>query len=159
MRRGVLAGIVAGAAGTVALNVATYADMALRGRSASSVPSQMAGILADRAGLDLSAGKGGAAGEQVENRKSGLGALLGYVTGLGVGGAYGLLSPVLRWLPRSLAGAAVGLAAMATSDVPIARLGVSDPATWSRADWAADLIPHLAYGLVTVSTYDAITGR
>jgi hypothetical protein len=27
-------------------------------------------------------------------------------------------------------------------------LGVSDPRTWSAQDWAADLLPHLAYGVV-----------
>ncbi len=159
MRRGVLAGLVAGAAGTIALDIATYTDMAIRGRAASGVPSQMAGILAERAGIDLSGGRGDAAKEQAEHRKSGAGALLGYGSGLGVGAAYGLLSPLLRWLPRSLRGGAIGLAAMAASDVPIARLGVSDPATWSAADWAADLIPHLAYGLVTATVYDAITGQ
>ena len=108
MRRGVLAGLVAGAAGTVALNVATYADMAIRGRPASGVPSQMAGILAERAGIDLSGGRGEAAKEQAEHRKSGAGALLGYGSGLGVGAAYGLLSPLLRWLPPSLRGAPSG---------------------------------------------------
>ena len=46
-------GLVAGAAGTVALNVATYADMSLRGRASSSVPAKTAGKIAARAGVDL----------------------------------------------------------------------------------------------------------
>ena len=57
-----------------------------------------------------------------------------------------------------VAGAAVGLSAMAASDLPIALTGVSDPATWSSTDWLSDLIPHLVYGLVTVAVYDALRG-
>jgi hypothetical protein len=80
------------------------------------------------------------------------------VTGLGVGTAYGLLRPHLRGVPTLVAGVGVGLAAMAASDIPIAALGVSDPATWSVSGWVADVVPHLAYGLVTAIAYDAFTG-
>ena len=45
---------------------------------------------------------------------------------------------------------------MAGSDGPLMALGVSDPRTWSAADWASDAAPHLAYGLVTAATYHAI---
>lgn len=159
MLRGILLGAAAGAVGTFALNVATYADMVLRGRPSSETPAKVAGILTDRAGIDLSAGQGEAAKEQVQNRQQGLGALFGFGTGLGVGAAYGLLAPLLRWAPRPLVGAALGLAAMAASDVPIARLGVSDPATWSPTDWASDAIPHLAYGLFTAAAYNAFSGK
>jgi hypothetical protein len=160
MFRALIIGAAAGAVGTVALNAATYADMTIRGRPASTTPAQVAGALADRAGLDLSAGQGEAAKEQTENRKSGLGALFGYGTGVGVGAAYGLLAPLLRWfLPGPLRGIAVGLAAMAATDTPVARLGVSDPATWGPADWTADLLPHLVYGLVTVAAYETFSGR
>ena len=86
-----LMGTAAGAVGTVALNVATYADMAIRGRPSSSVPAKMVGVLADKAGIPLSAG-GEGDDEKGQNRQSGLGALFGYVTGLGVGTAYGLSS-------------------------------------------------------------------
>lgn len=152
MVRNLLLGIVAGAAGTVALDTATYADMAIRGRPSSGVPAQLAGLLADKAGIPF----GG--DDTAKNRKSGLGALFGYATGLGVGVAYSLLQPSLAALPVPLAGLGVGLAAMAASDVPIAVSGVSDPATWGVSGWAADLGPHLVYGLVTASVYDALTG-
>ena len=92
MLRHLLMGTAAGAAGPVALNVATYADMAIRGRPSSSVPAKMVGVLADKAGIPLSAGGEGSDDEKVQNRQSGLGALFGYVTGLGVGTAYGLSS-------------------------------------------------------------------
>lgn len=153
MVRTLLLGVAAGAAGTVALDVATYADMALRGRPSSTVPAQLAGLLADRVGLPLAAG----GDDRAERRKSGVGALFGYATGLGVGAAYGLLRPSLGAIPLPLAGVGVGLAAMAASDVPIAVSGVSDPARWGASGWAADLLPHLAYGLVTASAYDALT--
>jgi hypothetical protein len=83
-------GVAAGAVGTVALNVTTYADMALRGRPASSAPAQVAGKLAGKAGIDLSGEH-----EAAQNRKSWLGALSGYAVGLGVGTAYGLIRPLL----------------------------------------------------------------
>ena len=144
MLRHLLMGTAAGAVGTVALDVATYADMAIRGRPSSSVPAKMAGVLADKAGLPLSAGGESSDDEKAQNRQSGLGALFGYVTGLGVGTAYGLLRPHLRGVPTPVAGVGVGLAAMAASDIPIAALGVSDPATWGLSGWAADVVPHLA---------------
>ncbi|MDQ2785144.1 MAG: hypothetical protein M3Y58_09110 [Chloroflexota bacterium] len=148
-------GMAAGAVGTVALNIATYVDMAVRARPASSVPAKLAGVIADKAGLDLATGTGEAAKEEEKNRESGLGALLGYVSGLGVAALYGAVRPHLRWLPVPVAGVLLGLAAMATSDVPIGMSGVSDPSTWAPEDWAADLIPHLIYGLVTAIAYDA----
>jgi hypothetical protein len=41
---------------------------------------------------------------------------------------------------------------MAATDGTMAALEVSDPRTWSPADWASDLVPHLIYGLVTYAT-------
>ena len=148
-----LLGTVAGAAGTIALDLTTYGDMLLRGRPASGVPAKVAGILAAKAGLDLAAG---GSLEQAESRKSAFGALLGYATGVGLGTLYGLLRPRLRDVPRPVAGAALGLAAMAASDVPIVATGASDPRTWGTAGWLSDLIPHLVYGLVTAAVFDAI---
>ncbi len=156
MASNALLGTIAGAAGTMALDVTTYGDMLLRGRSASGVPAKVAGILADKAGIDLAAG---ASPEQAESRRSAVGALLGYLTGAGIGTAYGLLRPRLGNVPTPLAGAAVGLAAMAASDVPIAATGASDPRTWGTVGWLSDLIPHLVYGLVTVAVFDAIVPK
>src|SRR5438270_564056 len=48
-------GLLAGAAGTVALNVATYMDMAVRARPSSAVPAKVAASLAEGAGIDLAA--------------------------------------------------------------------------------------------------------
>ncbi len=154
MLRQVLMGTAAGAVGTVALNVTTYADMALRGRPSSSVPAQVAGKLAGKAGIDLSG-----EGETTQNRKSGLGALSGYAVGLGVGTAYGLVRPLLGDVSVPRAGVVLGLAAMAGSDVPSAALGVTNPAEWGANAWISDVVPHLAYGLVTAAAHEAFRGR
>ena len=152
-----LIGAVAGAVGTVALDVTTYADMAIRGRSSSGAPSQMVSILAKVVGLPLSSQGVGSEDQTAQNRESGLGALLGYVNGLGVGVAYGLLRSRQDDIPIPLAGIGVGLAAMAASDIPLIALRVSNPKTWGFSGWAADAIPHLVYGLVTAIVYEALT--
>lgn len=149
-------GAIAGAAGTIALDMTTYGDMLLRGRPASNVPAEVAGTIAAKAGIDLAAG---GSGEQADSRKSAVGALLGYLTGVGLGALHGVLRPHLAALPRPAAGAVLGLAAMAASDVPIAATGASDPRTWGVSGWLSDLIPHLIYGLVTVAVYDAVAPR
>jgi hypothetical protein len=51
----------------------------------------------------------------------------------------------------------LGLAAMIAS-CPRHRLGVTDPRTWDAPSWISDLLPHLAYGLVTALAYDAVAG-
>ena len=158
MRKPLLWGIAAGAVGTVALDAVSYLDMVVRARPASSLPAEVAGALAERAGVELAAG--GNDSESAGNRRSGLGALLGYGVGLGVGGAYGLLRSRLPGQLRPRAAAVgLGLAAMAASDLPAAALGVTDPRTWGAAGWASDLLPHLAYGLATAAVYEALAGR
>ena len=150
--RHVFVGIVAGAAGTAALNIATYGDMVLRGRGESDVPSTMVKNLAEAAGVGALASDD----DSTAHRRSALGALLGYANGLGVGAAYGAIRPALRGIPVLLAAVAAGGAAMVLSDLPIAKSGASDPSTWSAADWAADAIPHLAYGLALALSFDAL---
>lgn len=151
-----LRGAIAGAAGTIALDLTTYGDMLVRGRGASSVPAQVAGVLAGQLGISPLASS--ARGVAAENRREAAGAMLGYMTGVGIGALYGLLRGEAERGASPLAGAAVGLSAMAASDVPIALTGVSNPATWSSTDWLSDIIPHLVYGLVTVAVYEALTG-
>jgi len=148
-------GALAGAAGTVALDAATYADMAMRGRGSSGTPAALVGVLADRMGWAAIGTK--AKDEAAGNRKTGLGSLLGYTTGIGVGIAYGAIRGG-DGRASPLTGIAVGLAAMVASDVPIAASGVSDPRTWGLSGWLADAIPHLIYGLVTAQAYAAMEG-
>jgi hypothetical protein len=128
--------------------------MASRRRPESSVPAQVVEELTKRAGdLDRQEER---APEKTENRKRAFGALSGYVVGLGIGALYGVSR---GWLPRPsiwLAGSALGLAAMAASDVPAIALGATNPKDWSASGWLSDLVPHLAYGLIAASTYEWI---
>lgn len=145
-----LRGALAGAAGTTALNAATYADMALRGRGASETPEQTVDRLAEKAGITVPGDD-----DRRSNRFSGLGALLGISTGVAVGAGYGLARR-LGWRPRlPVAGLAAGGAAMAGSSAPMIIFGITDPRRWRPADWVSDIVPHLAYGLVTAATYAA----
>lgn len=157
MLRGVLPGIIAGAAGTVALDIATYADMAIRARSSSGAPSQLVSKVAEQIHLSLSSQGEGSQDQSAQNRESGLGALLGYINGLGIGALYGLLQGQDDNLPLPLGGVLLGAAAMAASDVPLIALRVSNPKTWGVSGWLSDGIPHLIYGLVTTATYKLLT--
>ena len=136
-------GAVAGAAGTMALNAVGYADMALRGRQASSVPARVAEQLARRVGGTI---PGNDAARQ--NRLEGLGALAGIATGAGVGALAGQLRGAVRSLGPLAGPAVISGAAMLVTDVTTALLGVSDPRTWDAASWLSDIVPHLAFGAV-----------
>ncbi|HEX2282864.1 MAG TPA: hypothetical protein VHG52_13995 [Thermomicrobiales bacterium] len=154
MLRNVLLGMAAGAAGTTALNIVTYMDMAIRGRGSSSVPADVVGTIAEKTGTQL-----GEEDSVVQSRKSGLGGLLGYETGLGIGAVYGLIRSPRSDLPASLAGVGLGAAAMVASDVPATALGVTNPKEWTLSSWLSDIIPHLAYGIVTALVMDQFRRR
>src|SRR4051812_33700393 len=79
-----LGGMLAGAAGTTALNATTYADMAIRGRPSSPVQSDSMDVLAEDAGVSIPGDP-----KSQENRKEGLGALSGIGVGVAVGALYG----------------------------------------------------------------------
>ena len=151
MNLGLFNGAAAGAAGTTALNAATYVDMAVRGRPASQTPQQLVDTVADKAGVDIP-GKG----EERDNRLSGLGPLAGDAVGVAVGVVAGAIHRALRARgrrgPALLSVLVIGGAAMALSDVPLKVLGISDPADWEAKDWASDIVPHLVYGAVTYAT-------
>jgi hypothetical protein len=148
---GILAGAAAGAAGTAALDAATYLDMAVRGRGSSGTPQQSVEAIEDRLPVSIPG-----EGETRDNRISGLGSLSGIATGVGVGVAFGLLRRVGLRLPTPVGAVVVGLAAMAATDSSMASLKVSDPRSWSATDWLSDLLPHLVYGAVTYSTLAAL---
>jgi hypothetical protein len=137
----VVAGIAAGAVGTSALNVSTYLDMAVRGRPESELPAKAAESAASAVGVDLSAGaEDGRAEDVARNRKGGIGALMGYATGLGFGALYGLVRPRVRG-PLPLVGVLLGLGVMAGSDVPSIASGMTDPREWGLAGWLSDVVP------------------
>lgn len=150
MMRELLRGAAAGAAGTTALSAVTYADMAWRGRPASSTPQQSVEKLAKISGTTIPG-----EGETRQNRVSGLGSLMGLVTGVAVGGAYGFSRAVGIRPPTWLGALLVGAGAVAGSSTPMTAMGITDPRKWSAASWASDIVPHIAYGVVTAATYAA----
>lgn len=130
------------------MNAVTYADMAWRGRAASQAPEQSIEKMAQK--LDATVP---GEGDTRENRLSGLGALSGIATGVAIGAAYGLLD-VVHVRPGLVKGSLLAATtAILAANVPMAKLGISDPKTWSPQDWAADIVPHLAYGLVVAATF------
>jgi len=144
-------GLLAGAAGTAALHAATYLDMAVRGRPASSVPQQLVDAVADAAGTSVPG-----RGAERDARRRGLGELGGFANGIGLGVVFSLVRSAGVRLPFPVGAVVKGAAAMAATDVPIAVLGVSDPRAWSREDWIADALPHLAYGAVAQAVVQSI---
>ncbi|WP_017972682.1 hypothetical protein [Actinopolyspora halophila] len=154
MHRPWLHGVLAGAAGTTALNTTTCLDMTLRGRPASTTPEQtvrraeeLIGRRTDPAGTETTKAQG---------RRSGLGALLGIATGIGVGLCYGALRSRLPLAPLPVMSAAAATAANAGSVAPMTALGVTDPRQWSGGSWMSDLVPHLAYGIATALVYEEL---
>lgn len=146
-----LRGAAAGAAGTTALNAVTFLDMAVRGRPASTTPQQTVERVAERPPVDV---PGDA--QHRDHRVSGLGSLSGLVTGVALGAALGLARAAGLRPPVPVAAAATAAAAMVGANGPMAALGVTDPRSWTATDWLADVVPHLAYGLVTAWTLEAM---
>jgi hypothetical protein len=142
----VLRGATAGAAGTTALNVVTYLDMAVRGRPASSTPANTVEKLAQAAHLTVPGDSPHRA-----SRLEGLGALTGLVAGVGVGGLLGLA----RASGFRAGTLLTTLTVLVSTNGPMTVLGVTDPRTWSAVDWISDLVPHLAYAAVATTTMDA----
>jgi hypothetical protein len=154
MLSSLMRGAAAGAAGTTALQATTYLDMVLRGRSASSTPEQTVERISKAVGTEIPGDETARA-----NRTSGLGAMLGMVTGTVVGIGYGLVRE-LGWRPPLLLGGLVsGVAAIAGTNGPMTALGITDPRSWSPADWLSDVVPHIAYGVVTAATFAATEHR
>lgn len=146
----VLRGALAGAAGTTALNAATYVDMALRARPASATPEQTVERGARLLHLSLPEDE-----QRRSARESGLGSLLGLLAGVSVGAVLGTLRGSTGHPHGRLStlGAAWALA-MVAGNAPMTMLGVTDPRAWRASDWAADLLPHLAYAAAAAAALD-----
>lgn len=151
MLRDVLRGAAAGAAGTTALNAAAYLDMTVRGRPESETPRKTAQALAAKAELVIP-GEGAVA----DNRASALGALSGIGAGIGVGAALGVARGLGVRVPMWAGVVAASVGALAGTNGPMTVLGVTDPREWSAVDWVSDIVPHVAYGVVTAAAFDAM---
>jgi hypothetical protein len=153
MRGLVSRGAAAGAVGTLALDATSYLDILLRGRRPSDLPARAAGQLAERLRLDLGDG------EPAANRRSALGALLGYATGVTVGIAYGLVRGRSGRAPWPVDAVVVGAIAMGAGALPLTSLGLTNPREWGAEGWLSDIVPHTAYGIATALAYEAFTGQ
>jgi hypothetical protein len=146
-----LRGATAGAAGTTALNVVTYLDMAVRGRPASSTPEDTVERLAAKAHVPIPG-----EGATRQNRVAGLGPLTGLLAGIGVGMVGGLVRAA-GFQPSATADLALTtVVVLVAANGPMTVLGITDPRAWSATDWASDLVPHLAYAAVFTSTMQAL---
>lgn len=144
MARAIRRGLMAGAAGTTALTAVTYLDMALRGRPPSRIPERAIEAVADAYRVRIAGNRSSRA-----HRTTGIATLGGIGIGLAVGVTASLCRAVGVRLPPPLDALATGAAAMTAGNaVPVAA-GLTDPRTWSQADWASDAVPHLAYGITT----------
>jgi len=150
--QGLVRGAAAGAAGTTALNAVTYLDMAVRGRPTSNTPELTVEKLAQAAHVTILG-----EGEKRENRLAGLGPLSGLAPGIGVGALLGA-GYAARRTPRPVAGTLLcSIVVLLSANAPMTLLGITDPRTWSAADWASDIVPHLAYGATVhgvLASYD-----
>ncbi len=146
MMRGLLSGAAAGAAGTTALNAVTYLDMVLRARPTSETPEKTVEKLAEVAHLQIPGNDG-----EKKNRVAGLGPMTGLAAGIGVGMVLGGARSAGLHPGTAMSALLAAGGAMAGSDIPMAALGITDPRAWSVVGWMSDIVPHLAYGVVTAS--------
>ncbi len=154
--RNVAYGMLAGAAGTAVLNATTYADMAIRGRPASELPQNMVKAFAQMAGArDLAKPQEELSDEQ-QQRVNGLGALLGYVDGLGAGAIFGALRPNISGASWFWAGLGLAALTMALSEGTATAMGQTNPAEWGVSGWVSDLVPRCFYGWVAAVTFDRL---
>ena len=149
--RPLLYGAAAGAAGTTALDAVGYADIALRGRPVSTTPETTVRKLAEKLHVKIPG-----EGPVLDNRVAGLASLTGFAVGIGMGAVLSL-TRAAGWHPsRAAEYAAVTVGALTCTNGPLTLLGVSDPRTWSAADWVSDIVPHLAYALVTTAVLERL---
>jgi hypothetical protein len=144
MMRIIARGAAAGAAGTTALNAVTYLDMAIRGRAASETPERSIEQVAQRLRIEIPG-----RGTTRQHRLTGIAALSGLTVGSALGVVLaGARAAGLRTSPVASSVIAT-VVAMVGANGPMVALAITDPREWSASDWAADIAPHVAYGIVT----------
>lgn len=150
--RAVLLGAVAGAAGTMALDIVSYGDMAVRGRQSSDMPAEVVRRLAEKAGNAELAVPSDEASDGMKARRTALGSLSGYAIGISIGALYGAVARG-AWAKNGLLlrTFVLGAIAMAASDVPATMLGATNLKEWTPSSWISDILPHAAYGLATAA--------
>ena len=147
-----LAGAVAGAAGTAALDASTYLDMAVRGRPASTTPEQTMAAMTTSLHVPVPGDD-----QRRRHRLQGLGGLAGILTGTAVGAAYALAVPRAVEARPALAVPLLTAGVMTATNGSMLAYGVTDPREWSAVDWASDVVPHAVYAAVVHGVLRMVT--
>ncbi len=142
--------MLAGLAGSSALNAVTYLDMTIRARPASSTPEETIRRLSEISSIGLGPE------DRAANRRSGLGPLLGYTVAVANAVGFAMLAGRHR-LPLPVAAGLLGAGAMLASSGSMTVLGVTDPRRWRGIDWLSDIVPHLTYGIVAADVWRRLT--
>lgn len=153
MRSRLVNGALAGAAGTCALNLFAYLDMAATRRSSSAVPRLAAHAIAARAGLAPRP----IDDEASMSRWEGFGEALGYVHGVCQGIGYGFVRARLRESAWRVGAVALCLETFVVGEGACIALGATDPRTWGLQGYARGLLLRLAFGIVTAAAFDALS--
>lgn len=143
-------GLAAGAVGTTVIEAVTWLDMALTGRAPSTAQDDTTVGVLTRLGVPT---------PQDAHRRSAYGALGGIAAGLGIGVASSVARSLGLKVSAPVGAVLTGATAMVATDVPMVLTGVSDPRTWTRADWVRDVVPHLAYGVGVRWTLDRMAAH
>lgn len=156
-----VAGVLAGAAGTLAMDLVWYrryrqgggddgfADWEFATSTTSfddaSAPGQVGKKLADIVGVDLPDGQAGVTTN-----------VMHWLTGIG----YGLSHAALQdGRGRLLGGALTGAGAFSNSYATLGAMGIYEPIwTYDRDTLQKDLSAHLAFGIATSLTYRILSG-
>ncbi len=139
-------GMIAGAAGTIAMTLSERLEMSISGREASQVPGQV--------GASLVPGKDPESTSDVEQLNS----PVHWAHGISMGAVRGLLDVAGLQGP---AASATHFALVWGGDAALYRaLGVADvPWRWSADELTSDMLHKGVYAAVTGAVYDALTPR
>ncbi|MEH3079085.1 MAG: hypothetical protein PGN11_20910, partial [Quadrisphaera sp.] len=118
---------------------------------ASSAPEEVVEAAVHAAGREVPG-----SGAERRHRLTALGALSGTAAGLATGVLVSAARAAGLRFSAPVGAAVTGAVAMAATDLPMGALGVSDPRTWSRQEWVADAVPHLAFGAAAHATLRAL---
>jgi hypothetical protein len=161
----IVAGLVAGACGSVALTAAASLDALVRGEAPRWLPGEVGHKMADELGLpldydlesapDAGGGTGRDVSDRIGRREEALGTLLSVANRLAIGLAYGLLRKVLPRPPWWLAGGVLGGVSMVAGDYSAIWTDDDTRPRRSTTDWLADVMPHAVFGVVTAVTFEA----
>ncbi|WP_121154278.1 hypothetical protein [Micromonospora pisi] len=140
-------GLLAGAVATLARELVSNLDVAVRARPMSDTHQRAVQRLAEVTRVSLGPE------ERAADRRAGLGPVLGYVNGVLTVAVFA--AATFWWRPPApVAAGIVAIGGMLVADGQLAALGVTNPRRWRAQDWLEDAVPYLAYSLTAVAALD-----